>query len=318
MPDLNTGLFIVAGACLSAGVIAGWILRSGRSKAERNVINEGWQIQMEDSRREQSRLALQNQELEDQVDALKTANRDAGNRTRELSAALREMLSRRDALRHEINGVRGNIEDLVSERDRLSKHLSQHRAAEASAQAALRQRDSQIAKLQNEVRNWQERMRPLIDKFRERNEDAIRLEAELADARERLSGMEDMLGSDQTRVEPMAAPGLLEAYEASNEQLGDVPCDDQLDDDDLQVYSGLRDNLRRIKGIGPAIEKTLNELGIFRYAQVASLTSYDVVRIGNRLKGSHSRIERENWIDQARELAEAGETQDDQVDLPGP
>ena len=65
---------------------------------------------------------------------------------------------------------------------------------------------------------------------------------------------------------------------------------------------GLRDNLRLIKGIGPAIEKTLNELGIFRYHQIAEMTGYDIDRVAQRLKGFSSRIYREDWIGQARDL----------------
>ncbi len=65
---------------------------------------------------------------------------------------------------------------------------------------------------------------------------------------------------------------------------------------------GLRDNLRLIKGIGPAIEKTLNELGIFRYHQIAEMTEYDINRVAQRLKGFSSRIYREDWIGQARDL----------------
>jgi predicted flap endonuclease-1-like 5' DNA nuclease len=64
----------------------------------------------------------------------------------------------------------------------------------------------------------------------------------------------------------------------------------------------LRDNLRLIKGIGPAIEKTLNELGIFRYHQIAEMTEYDIDRVAQRLKGFSTRIYREDWIGQAREL----------------
>lgn len=318
MPDLSPELFAIAGLCLVAGLAGGWLLRSSRSKAERRAINDGWQIQMEDTRKEQSRLVQQNQDLMEQVSKLQTSNSNSERKTRELSGALKDVLRGREELRREIQSVRANAETLAGDKARLSKKLAQHRAAEARARNALSTRDSRIARLESELRNWQERMRPLIEKFRAQNQNTKRLEAELKEVNERLRGLEDMLGSDQTRVEPMAAEDLLDVYEASNEQLDDDACDDQLDEADLEVYGGLRDNLRRIKGIGPAIEKTLNELGIFRFAQVAALTQYDIVRIGNRLKGSHSRIERENWIGQARELAEAGELPEHRVDLPAP
>jgi predicted flap endonuclease-1-like 5' DNA nuclease len=318
MPDLSTELFAITGLCLVAGVAAGWLLRGGRSKAERRAINEGWQIQMADNRKEQSRLVQQNQDLMEQVSQLQTSSRDAERKTRELSGALKDVLGGREELRREIQGMRANVETLADDKVRLGKKLAQHRAAEAGARRALGARNGRIARLESELRNWQERMRPLIEKFRAQNENTKRLEAELEEANERLRGLEDMLGSDQTRVEPMAAEDLLDVYEASNEQLDDDACDDQLDEADLEVYGGLRDNLRRIKGIGPTIEKTLNELGIFRFAQIAALTQYDIVRIGNRLKGSHSRIERENWVGQARELAEAAEAPEHPVDLPAP
>ena len=318
MPDLSTAFFTITGLSLVAGVIAGWLFRSGRSKAERQAINEGWQIQMEDTRKEQARLAQQNQDLMEQVNRLKTANSDADRKTKELSGALKDVLKGREELRLETQAIRRHQEGLVCEKDRLARKLVKHRSGEARAKSALAARDSRIAKLESELRNWQERLRPLLEKFRAGQEDARRLEAELEDARERLRGLEDMLGSDQTRVEPMAAEDVLELFEASNEQLDIDACDDQLDEADLEVYGGLRDNLRRINGIGPTIEKTLNELGIFRYAQVAALTQYDIVRIGNRLKGSHSRIERENWIGQARDLAEAAGLTHEQVDQPAP
>lgn len=72
--------------------------------------------------------------------------------------------------------------------------------------------------------------------------------------------------------------------------------------EDAVDYSGRRDDLQRIKGVGPAIERTLNELGIFRFDQVASISEYDIERIAERLRGFRSRIYREDWIGQARVL----------------
>ena len=80
--------------------------------------------------------------------------------------------------------------------------------------------------------------------------------------------------------------------------------DDDLDDETITPAHADRDNLRAIKGIGPAIEKTLNELGIFRYQQIADMSEYDIDRIAKHLKGFLSRIHRENWIGQARDLGE--------------
>jgi predicted flap endonuclease-1-like 5' DNA nuclease len=68
------------------------------------------------------------------------------------------------------------------------------------------------------------------------------------------------------------------------------------------------DDLKRIRGVGVLIEKKLNSLGITSYEQVANWTSADIARISQVLdfKG---RIERENWVEQARILASGGQTE---------
>ena len=63
-----------------------------------------------------------------------------------------------------------------------------------------------------------------------------------------------------------------------------------------------RDDLTQIKGIGPAIEKKLNRLGIKRFEQIAKWDLADVAVIDQRL-AFKGRIEREGWISQARKLA---------------
>lgn len=68
------------------------------------------------------------------------------------------------------------------------------------------------------------------------------------------------------------------------------------------------DDLKRIRGVGVLIEKRLNSVGITRYEQVAQWTQEDIARISQMLdfKG---RIERENWVEQARILASGGQTE---------
>lgn len=72
-------------------------------------------------------------------------------------------------------------------------------------------------------------------------------------------------------------------------------------DDDPQPGDD-KDDLKQIKGVGPVIEKTLNELGICLFSQVAEMSEYEIDRVAQRLKGFRSRIYREDWIGQARDL----------------
>ena len=63
-----------------------------------------------------------------------------------------------------------------------------------------------------------------------------------------------------------------------------------------------KDDLKQIKGVGPVIEKTLNELGICLFSQIAKMSEVEIDRVAQRLKGFRSRIYREDWIGQARDL----------------
>ena len=63
-----------------------------------------------------------------------------------------------------------------------------------------------------------------------------------------------------------------------------------------------KDDLQKIKGVGPAIEKTLNGLGFYRFRQIAEMSEYDIDRVARELRGFRSRIYREDWIGQARML----------------
>ena len=63
-----------------------------------------------------------------------------------------------------------------------------------------------------------------------------------------------------------------------------------------------RDDLKRIKGIGPVLETKLNELGVHTFAQIASLDASERHRVAEALDNFKGRIERDDWVGQARAL----------------
>ncbi|MXN67044.1 NADH-quinone oxidoreductase subunit E [Stappia sp. GBMRC 2046] len=71
---------------------------------------------------------------------------------------------------------------------------------------------------------------------------------------------------------------------------------------------GKADDLKRIRGVGPKIEGILNDMGVYHFAQIASWDENNKAWVDERLmfKG---RIDREDWIAQAKTLAEGGETE---------
>jgi predicted flap endonuclease-1-like 5' DNA nuclease len=64
-----------------------------------------------------------------------------------------------------------------------------------------------------------------------------------------------------------------------------------------------RDDLQRIKGVGPVLERWLHGRGIFRFRQLADLDGAAIDRLDDALEDFPGRIHREEWIAQARTLA---------------
>ena len=64
-----------------------------------------------------------------------------------------------------------------------------------------------------------------------------------------------------------------------------------------------------IKGVGPKLEKLLNSLGFFHYDQIANWTAEEIAWVDQNLTGFKGRVSRDDWVSQARVLAEGGQTE---------
>ncbi|MCP4819538.1 MAG: 50S ribosomal protein L21 [Shimia sp.] len=62
------------------------------------------------------------------------------------------------------------------------------------------------------------------------------------------------------------------------------------------------DDLKKLSGVGPALEKKLLAAGVTTFAQIASWGEADIAEFDEKLSFK-GRIEREGWVEQAKELA---------------
>ena len=132
----------------------------------------------------------------------------------------------------------------------------------------------------------------------------------------------------ETRVETIEDNELAADLDASNEQFADVFAPAEQDsattsdltrhgatsikpffkgktvgfDSNIVDDTGPTDDLKRIKGVGPAMEKVLVTHGITRFEHIAGMSELDVDRVARTLPGFKSRIYREDWMGQARAL----------------
>ncbi|MBB3389673.1 NADH-quinone oxidoreductase subunit E [Rhizobium sp. BK275] len=68
------------------------------------------------------------------------------------------------------------------------------------------------------------------------------------------------------------------------------------------------DDLKMISGVGPKIEATLHEIGIFTFAQIAGWKKAEREWVDSFLN-FRGRIERDDWVKQAKALAKGGEAE---------
>ncbi|CAA6802417.1 MAG: Unknown protein [uncultured Sulfurovum sp.] len=68
-----------------------------------------------------------------------------------------------------------------------------------------------------------------------------------------------------------------------------------------EVPVGGQDKLSALKGIGAVLEKKLNELGIYTYAQISVWTTEEEMWISNQI-GFPKKVTREEWVKQANDL----------------
>lgn len=65
------------------------------------------------------------------------------------------------------------------------------------------------------------------------------------------------------------------------------------------------DNLRSISGIGKKLERTLHDLGIYQFTQLAELSAHGEQWLDDQLGSVKGRVSRDQWVEQARELLNA-------------
>lgn len=66
---------------------------------------------------------------------------------------------------------------------------------------------------------------------------------------------------------------------------------------------GKADDLKKISGVGPKLEKMLHDIGVYYYFQVGAWTPREVQHVDDLLEVFKGRIARDQWVMQARSLA---------------
>lgn len=182
----------------------------------------------------------------------------------ELDAA-RKTLDSRSGLLREAEVARQNALDLVKVKD---AELARMRA-EISTLGAM---PARLSVLESELQTVRNERKDIERQFQQQQGDLEARLRECGDARRHLEAELDSLRK-AAKVAPrqfMSAPAVV-------------------------------DDLKHIYGVGPVLEKLLNDLGVYQFQQVAQWNAEDIRFFDAQLHDFHGRIDRENWVRSAQE-----------------
>jgi len=216
----------------------------------------------------------------------------------------------------------------------FSRPLTQPAAAHVSVTTQLEQRlgatQIELRKLGSERHTLRSRLRREADRLREL-ESALRAEKDLRTQasddhfaailglRSRLAEVEAERDAEtargrsevvqarvelaQVRTELAQVRAELAQARAELEQARSLPAESgAVEQAAPPRVSKVPQGLRRIRGIGPAYQRVLEQAGVTRVQQIASWTEADLASFADKLKIRPERISKDDWIGQAKGL----------------
>ena len=75
---------------------------------------------------------------------------------------------------------------------------------------------------------------------------------------------------------------------------------------DNKAVEDQKEDLQKIKGVGPFLEQKLNAVGIFTFKQIASLTPEIEEQVNVAIEFFRGRIKRDKWAEQCKEFVRNG------------
>ncbi len=240
---------------------------------------------------------------------------------------LEQKVSQADKKNEALKGDLAELEQQLKEEDGgIKKHKEELASLKSSSDAEIRDLQADLAvagdnyetaleKFQNQQEELEKKIFTLqteLDLFAD-NLEVQPLRSEFNSANKKLgqeqSAVEILLEENKHLADELAAQGNKRDSESKQDDVSGKG--DSEDVNDMRPgskpgaleTSGQQqpDDLKTIKGIGPKIEKTLNELGVYSFQQIADFTDENKDWVNSYLRFS-GRIEREDWVKQAKAL----------------
>lgn len=274
-------------------VTALWQRRFADLQHERDRAVTALKRELDDARQQVPTLEKSLAERSDLIAQLESDLAEWREKLPSVQAGAAEREARIDALTAEIDARDAQIAALTRDRDaarsvsaqpRDAKQWDALRATVKRAEVAKAQADERATEFENTARELAEELNAALLA----EKDTARAEIEARDASiESLQAQIEQLRSqaNATGTVRTLRPGV--APDGLHQSLPD---------------GRSADDLKKIRGVGPVLERTLNALGIFFFEQIARLSPDEIDWVTYHLDTFPGRIERDEWVEQARAL----------------
>ena len=252
-------------------------------------------------------LAAFTSEIRQATAAQKTAQEKLHQKEQEL-AEVQQRLGDLDVQREEIERLRAQVAELEPAQGRV--HWIEVQLSEQAARnrTALHQLEQQIANRDQRLLEAAQQDAALQERD-ERIEELERRLASLQSLQTEIAGQAKMMGEKEEEISRLrkrlveVRTALRIKTEGGTVLARPTGLSNQLS---LQIgqskpsNSPQKDDLKKIHGIGPVLERALNKMGTYTYIQIAKWTTRDIGRIAQKLGTFPDRIKRDNWMASAR------------------
>ena len=261
------------------------------------------QTQLERLADQETTLAAYANEVRQGYAARTKAQEDLALKEQELVDVQRR-LALVDSRLEELNRLRTKLEELEPAQGRvhwlevqLSEKEAQHRHVVHRLEQDVAARDRRLAGQAEQTRLLEERDLHIATLERRLSE-LHALQAELAgqakiigDQEEEITRLRKRLGEVRAALRERGdgSPVLARPNGPANQLSLQMPAP-------KAAAATRKDDLKKIQGISPAIERALNKMGTFTYVQIARWKPSDIARVAKKLDTLPGRIKPDNWI----------------------
>ncbi len=291
------------------GLAIGWIL--GRWVQRANIGGE-YESELEDARSHMQTAEARAGDLQADLERSQLEVKAEQAKLAEVSSKLEEA----EGIGADLETVKAELAEKDAEIERLSGELD----ARSGLEEDLERKAGVLAEKDREIEQLSARLDACQADRTAMEEDLGRVRADLANSASRVAALEADLTTttaaapaaalveDVVVIEADPAASAAEEAVAAETPAGPEPTKEEglaaiAEIAERTAGAGPRadDDLKKVRGIGPKLERTLKELGITSFRQIANFQPDDIALVTAALDAFKGRIERDDWMSSAAE-----------------